>query len=310
MQHLNTERIAAFDHEAPTGDELAHLAGCTVCRTERNAFAALNQRAMHLADSPAFPPAPRLTNWESLSARLRAEGLITRDAASDVSADAGDEFDADIVYLNAPRDMQPVSAGGARFDNIMRAIGKQPDAVVADHTAVENAGNVGADPSVIAIDSWWQRAKPRSMREVMRVAAAALFFTISGAGLNQMRSERDFTGNAAAVTNTAGLDVLGLGSTGFSSVDEATKALARTERDYNRIAVWLTANDPEANQPDVLRRRLAALDRVIAASLDELQSAPDDRVLELHYRSAYEAREITLEQLRVALPVGRSIERF
>ncbi|MGV3708008.1 MAG: hypothetical protein ACO1Q7_04140 [Gemmatimonas sp.] len=309
MQHLETERIAAFDHEAPNADELAHLAACTVCRTERNAFAALNQRSMHLADAPVYPPVPRLTNWESLSARLRAEGLITRDAAQD--PDATSEFDAEIVYLNAARETAHVPVSDARFDNIMRAIGKSSN--VATDVAAQAAPAASADTaetSVVPIESWWQRARPRSVREVMRVAAAALFFTISGAGLNQIRAERGFTDKGAATTNTAGLDLLSLGSTGFSTVDEATKALTRTEREYNRIAMWLTANDPSSNNADVLRRRLAALDRVIAASLDELQSAPDDRVLELHYRSAYEAREITLDQLRAVLPVGRSIERF
>lgn len=280
MQHLDTERIAAFDHEAPTAEELSHLSSCTVCRTERNAFAALTQRSMHLADAPVYPPAPRLTTWESLSTRLRAEGLIKGDGPVDVQTEV----------VEADNDM--------RFGNVMRAL-REP--VVATGTP---------DGPVVALDSWWQRAKPRSARELMRVAAAALFFTVSGAGLNQIRNERGLPESGNQTTSTAGLDMLNLGSTGFSSVDEATKALNRTERDYNRIAMWLTANDASANQSDVLRRRLAALDRVIAASLEELQAAPDDRVLEHHYRSAYEARELTLQQLGVALPVGRSLERF
>jgi hypothetical protein len=101
-----------------------------------------------------------------------------------------------------------------------------------------------------------------------------------------------------------------LGNTGYSSIDEATKALARTEREFDRISLWLTANDPSGKTSDILRRRLAALDQVVAISYAELQAAPQDRVLDHYYRSAYAAREATLQQLGGALPVGRTLERF
>ena len=256
MQHLETERIAAFDHEEPSAEELAHLAVCTVCRTEHNAFSALNQRSMHLSDAPAYPPAPRLTDWESLSTRLRAEGLM---------------------------------AGAAPAERVLQSQESRP----------------------IAMESWWQRAKPRSNSEFFRAVAAALIFAVTGAGINQIRNDRAASPTTASGTSTASIDLgLGLGNTGFASLDDATKALAQTERQFDRISTWITSNDPSATKSDILRKRLAALDRVIATAYEEMQTAPQDRVLDHYFRSAKATRELTLKQLGGALPVGRSLERF
>lgn len=282
MQHLDTERIAAFDHDAPSDDELAHLAACTVCRTERNAFSALNQRSMHLADTPVFPAAPPLTTWESLSARLRAEGLIAGDAPGETS----------------PLTDAATTASELRFESVMRALNAQP-AVVA------------RNEQPLTSDSWWQRVKPRSASEFLRIAAAILFVGISGAGLNQVSNARAAAEPSADAQSTADLlGPLGIGRTGYSSVDEATKALARTEREFDRISTWITTNDPSASKSDVLRKRLAALDRIMATAYTEMQTSPNDRVLAHHFRSAAAARELTLKQLGGALPVDRSLERF
>lgn len=74
--HLEAERLAALDHDAPTTDELAHLAGCAACRAERQAFMALRAMA-GVAAEPAAPDAPRLTDWDRLASGLRREGLLT-----------------------------------------------------------------------------------------------------------------------------------------------------------------------------------------------------------------------------------------
>ena len=284
MQHLEAERIAAFDHEAPSVEELAHLTACTTCRTERNAFSALNQRSMHMADAPVYPPAPRLTNWESLSQRLRSEGLMAGEAqvARVSDADAG--------------------SNELRFESVMRALNTRTPSSERTHSTTKP----------IAMESWWQRAKPRTNSEFFRAVAAVLLFTITGAGVNQIRNDRlgSASGSMNESTATASLNPLDLGNTGFSSVEQATKALANTERDFDRISTWLTANDPSANKSDILRKRLAALDRITAAAYQEWQTSPQDRVLDHHFRSAYAARELTLKQLGGALPVGRSLERF
>ncbi|MEQ1689839.1 MAG: hypothetical protein ABMA00_01030 [Gemmatimonas sp.] len=75
-QHLDLERFAALDHQAPTTDELAHLAACTVCRAERHAYLTLQGMAAAMA-APSVPDAPRLVEWERLASGLRQEGLLT-----------------------------------------------------------------------------------------------------------------------------------------------------------------------------------------------------------------------------------------
>jgi len=70
MQHLDPERLAAFDHDAPSAGELAHLASCALCRGERDAFSAL-------ATIPMRAAVPRLTEWDALAVALRADGLLT-----------------------------------------------------------------------------------------------------------------------------------------------------------------------------------------------------------------------------------------
>ncbi len=81
MHHLDPVRIAAFDHESPTTEELAHLAACAVCRDERDAFSTLRRVAVTDDSAMGDAMSPRLTNWETLSITLRREGLLT--SASD-----------------------------------------------------------------------------------------------------------------------------------------------------------------------------------------------------------------------------------
>jgi hypothetical protein len=72
MSHLSTERLAALADEQPTADEQTHLAQCAQCMTELNAHRSLLAMAGNERDAMQLP----LTRWESLSERLRAEGLI------------------------------------------------------------------------------------------------------------------------------------------------------------------------------------------------------------------------------------------
>ena len=55
--HLSAERLAAFDHEPFTIDELAHLAACAACRAERDAMVTLVSLAA--AEAPRAPPNTR-----------------------------------------------------------------------------------------------------------------------------------------------------------------------------------------------------------------------------------------------------------
>lgn len=159
--HIADERLAAFAEEAPTADELAHLAGCVQCRHERDAYAQLAVMAHAMRRESASPDAPRLTDWESLAVGLRREGLLTSHPApvSEVapapvaainrdpaSAPAGRD-----VTIGAPRRATPVwlrvaaalvlTAGGA-------ALGRMSAVVPA--TALDSGPSGSSTPATLA----------------------------------------------------------------------------------------------------------------------------------------------------------------
>lgn len=85
MQHLDSTRLAAFDHELFTVEELAHLTACAVCRAEREAVRQLVTRAGEAYPIEATAQAPRLVSWERLAVDLRREGLLTSEPVADVT---------------------------------------------------------------------------------------------------------------------------------------------------------------------------------------------------------------------------------
>ena len=73
MLHLSSERLAELADGEPTPAEAEHLATCATCAAERSA----HQRLLTLAGDERDRIAPPLTNWASLSARLRELEIIT-----------------------------------------------------------------------------------------------------------------------------------------------------------------------------------------------------------------------------------------
>jgi hypothetical protein len=76
MLHLSPERLAALADDEPTAAEARHLAGCAFCARERSAYGALLVLARREGGRQSAP----VTEWSSLSARLRAERVITTPA--------------------------------------------------------------------------------------------------------------------------------------------------------------------------------------------------------------------------------------
>ena len=74
MSHLSTDRLAALHDEPPTPSEAAHLAGCLACARAREGHRTLVALASLEQSAEGAP----LTDWTTLSARLREEGLIGR----------------------------------------------------------------------------------------------------------------------------------------------------------------------------------------------------------------------------------------
>ena len=96
MLHLSSERLAELADSEPTLAEAEHLAACANCAAERSA----HQRLVTLASDERDRLAPPLTNWASLSARLREEQIITSPVATV----------ADIVPLQPRRHRRTVLA--------------------------------------------------------------------------------------------------------------------------------------------------------------------------------------------------------
>jgi hypothetical protein len=74
MSHLPTERLAALVDEAPSSEELLHLASCAACASERAAMRNLAE----LATTESAQIGTPLTTWESLRPALIADGVIDR----------------------------------------------------------------------------------------------------------------------------------------------------------------------------------------------------------------------------------------
>lgn len=89
MQHLEPGRLAAFDHDPFTDDELAHFASCAACRAEREAHVQVVALAGAARAGESDPHAPRLVSWEQISAGLRQEGML----AGSIDDDATDRAD-------------------------------------------------------------------------------------------------------------------------------------------------------------------------------------------------------------------------
>ena len=104
MLHLSSERLAELADGEPTIAEAEHLAACAICATERSA----HQRLLTLAGDERDRIAPPLTNWASLSARLREEAIIVTPVVT--AADAP----TNVVPLVTPRPRRRALLAGLR----------------------------------------------------------------------------------------------------------------------------------------------------------------------------------------------------
>lgn len=73
MLHLDPERLAALADGDASAEESAHLAACALCARELAAYRALAAAAAGERHAVLARP---LTDWTSLAARLRTEGML------------------------------------------------------------------------------------------------------------------------------------------------------------------------------------------------------------------------------------------
>jgi hypothetical protein len=231
MLHLLSERLAALADDEPTVAEAQHLAACPKCNAARR----LHQDLLSAARNHGRREEQPLTEWNTLAARLSAEGLM-------VPAEARPRF--------LSRNVRRLALSAAAV------------ALLAGGTA---AGRISAGAPVVPL----------------RLAAVG---ETSG----------------AAETESA-----------FSSKAEALNVYLAAQRDYQRAAAYLAAND-ESPRDDkrVYINRLAALEEMHAASLAALREAPNDPVLNNYYVSTLNARNATRQQMTRMVPVGQVVKSY
>jgi hypothetical protein len=144
MQHLSSERLAAFADDEPTAAEAMHLASCAECARERrihqDIFASV-RRAAERADAP-------LTNWSSLSASLTDEGLLVQPAAAGRgpvgSIGRVGALAASLLILAGAAAAGRMSAGAPPIPGIGQAVGAvaEIDSAPSEFTSAAEALNV------------------------------------------------------------------------------------------------------------------------------------------------------------------------
>jgi len=95
------------------------------------------------------------------------------------------------------------------------------------------------------------------------------------------------------------------GNATFASADEASAALNRAVKDYQRASEFLAISNGSSGMRDSLAMysaRAAALDKIENATVSALQTAPHDPVINQYYLATMGARVATQQQL--AQPVG------
>jgi len=113
------------------------------------------------------------------------------------------------------------------------------------------------------------------------------------------------TTNAPATASSRGPSVSASGDASFASVDDASAALDRAVKDYQRASEFLAVSNSSPGTRDSLAMysaRAAALDKIENATVVALQTAPHDPVINQYYLATMGARVATQQQL--AQPVG------
>ena len=109
----------------------------------------------------------------------------------------------------------------------------------------------------------------------------------------------------ATTASASGSRGLNRSNVSFASVDDASAALKRSVDEYQRASEFLAANSGSVGTRDSLAMysaRVAALDEIENATVNALQTAPHDPVINQYYLATMGARVAT--QQMVARPVA------
>lgn len=267
MLHLSAERLAALADESPTAEERLHLAGCAVCCAEREA----HRRVTDLAAATRFAAPAPVTDWASLSARLREEGLMHATPGV-VAPDDVDVLPFVRPAASAPRSRRAVPVWAMRAAAAV---------VLVAGGVVGGRMSAGAGPAPVQLAS-----------------------TDSGAaspaapGMGQLAS---LGGDSAGFTSMQ--DAIAALAMANRVSQEALAYIAAHDSSTPRPS----ANDDPTRTP---RARLAAFDAMLSTQRRTLKQVPHDPVLNRYYQATLAAREQTLREINDALPASTNISRF
>jgi hypothetical protein len=137
-------------------------------------------------------------------------------------------------------------------------------------------------------------------------AAAAVLLLVGGIAIGRATiGLPSTTGSSNAVNGSATQSTApATGDASFASVEDATATLDRAADEYKRASRFLAANNTSTSNNDssaIYTARLAALDQVVNATENALQTAPHDPVINQYYLATMGAQVAT--QQMVARPV-------
>lgn len=267
MQHLHTDRLAALADDVPTAEERTHLALCTDCAREAQAFRSL--RAMATAEGSADGTGTLslpLTRWETLAPALRAEGLIAMSAARAQSTTAPRRGSALPAWALRAAAAALLIVAGVAAGRLSAGAPLLPDA----------AATLASDPKPVR--------QPKGDRPLERAAPTP------------EATEAQLASNQGAMLDS-------LVPATFASVEDALRWQQRFAIGYQHAATFIAERDASAadgapaQSERAVRTRLAALDRAGRVMREALREAPADPVINGYYLTTLGEREATLRQI-------------
>lgn len=171
------------------------------------------------------------------------------------------------------------------------------------------------DPATTAGGGGGGGARGGGLRSPWWVQAAAAVVILAGGmhiGRMTMAASGD-TATAGQSSTTARLASNTDSIVAFASPAEAISVLQRAERDYRLAMMYLAGQDTvtrSADDPDVYRARLAALDEMAGVALNAVQQSPQDPLMNRYYLTTLGARDATLRQLGEKLPENVQLQGF
>jgi len=178
--HLPLERLAAFDDAPFTADEVAHLAMCAECRSERDAVAQVVAMAGALGEREPALDAPRLVEFEQILAGLGREAV--RDV-SDVNREATTVRGE---AASAPRPRRSFAPLLRRAAAALLLVG---GGALLGRMSGELSGAVGAGP-LVSSGAMRASATPASLTD--RPFADQSFATVDEATAALNQAQRDY----------------------------------------------------------------------------------------------------------------------